>query len=242
MKSVIGPEAVTRYNLVKTAPVQGMTATGYSTGQAIEAIDELAEKVLPEGYGVEWTGMTFQEVKASGLMIYIFMFAFLFAYLFLVAQYESWNLPVAVMLSAVFAVFGAMLPLWLISLLDNNLYAQIGIVLLIGLAAKKAIMLVEFSRVRREAGESILEAAMSSARVRFRPVTMTGVCFIIGVLPLVFATGAGASSRVSIGVVVFSGMIFDSIVGLFYIPVLYYIFQTMREKTAARRKLPTKAT
>ncbi|MDA7947514.1 MAG: efflux RND transporter permease subunit [Hyphomicrobiaceae bacterium] len=244
MKSVIGPEAVNRYNLVPTAPVQGMTATGYSTGQAIAAIEEVAEKSLPEGYSVEWTGMSLQEVKASGLMIYIFLFAFLFAYLFLVAQYESWNLPVAVMLSAVFAVFGAMLPLALISLLDNNLYAQIGIVLLIGLAAKKAIMLVEFSRVRREEGESIHEAAMSSARVRFRPVTMTGVCFIIGVLPLVFATGAGASSRVSIGVVVFSGMIFDSIVGLFYIPVLYYIFQTMREKFGSepKQKPKTKAT
>ncbi|MEM8744457.1 MAG: efflux RND transporter permease subunit, partial [Pseudomonadota bacterium] len=241
MKSVIGPEAVNRYNLVPTAPVQGMTATGYSTGQAIAAVEEIAEKSLPEGYGIEWTGMSLQEVKASGLMIFIFLFAFLFAYLFLVAQYESWNLPVAVMLSAVFAVFGDMLPLALISLLDNNLYAQIGIVLLIGLAAKKAIMLIEFSRVRREAGESIHEAAMSSARVRFRPVTMTGVCFIIGVLPLVFATGAGASSRISIGVVVFSGMIFDSIVGLFYIPVLYYIFQSMREKFGSQPKSKAKA-
>lgn len=242
MKSVIGPEAVNRYNLVQTAPLQGMTATGYSTGQAIAAIDEAASRVLPEGYEVEWTGMSFQEVKASGLMIYIFLFAFLFAYLFLVAQYESWSLPVAVMLSAIFAVFGAMLPLALISLLDNNLYAQIGIVLLIGLAAKKAIMLVEFSRVRHEEeGESIYEAAMSSARVRFRPVTMTGLCFIIGVLPLVLATGAGASSRISIGVVVFSGMIFDSIVGLFYIPVLYYAFQTMREKFGAQPKGKPKA-
>ena len=236
LKPVVGPEAINRYNLVRTAPLQGMTETGYSTGEAIIALNQLAKTVLPDGYSIEWTGMSLQEVKATGLMLYIFLLAFVFAYLFLVAQYESWSLPVAVMLSAVFAVFGALLPLWLISVLNNNLYAQIGIVLLIGLAAKKAIMLVEFSRVRREKGESIREAAMSAARTRFRPVTMTGVCFIIGVLPLVLATGAGASSRVSIGVVVLFGMIFDSIVGLFYIPVLYYVFQTMRERTGARRR------
>ncbi|MEC9367859.1 MAG: multidrug efflux RND transporter permease subunit [Pseudomonadota bacterium] len=244
LKSTVGPEAVNRYNLVRTANIQGMTATGYSTGQAIAVVEDIARRVLPEGYGVEWTGMSLQEVQATGLMVYIFLLAFIFAYLFLVAQYESWALPVAVMLSAVFAVFGAMLPLWIISLLNNNLYAQIGIVLLIGLAAKKAIMLVEFSRVRREQGDSILEAAMSSARTRFRPVTMTGLCFIIGVLPLVLATGAGASSRISIGVVVFSGMLFDSIVGLFYIPLLYYVFQTMRERTRAKespRKRPVLA-
>lgn len=238
VKSVLGPEAVNRYNLFKTAQLQGMSATGYSTGQAIAAMDKIAKNELPDGYGVEWTAMSYQEVKSTGLMVYVFLLAFTFAYLFLVAQYESWSLPMSVMTSATFAVFGALLPLYFIALLNNNLYAQIGIVLLIGLAAKKAIMLVEFSRVRREAGESITEAALSAARTRFRPVTMTGLCFIIGVLPLVFASGAGASSRISIGVVVFSGMIFDSIVGLFYIPVLYFFFQTLREKWHGRHKAP----
>lgn len=238
VKSVLGPEAVNRYNLFKTAQLQGMSATGYSTGQAIAAMDKIAKNELPDGYGVEWTAMSYQEVNSTGLMVYVFLLAFTFAYLFLVAQYESWSLPMSVMTSATFAVFGALLPLYFIALLNNNLYAQIGIVLLIGLAAKKAIMLVEFSRVRREAGESITEAALSAARTRFRPVTMTGLCFIIGVLPLVFASGAGASSRISIGVVVFSGMIFDSIVGLFYIPVLYFFFQTLREKWHGRHKAP----
>jgi hydrophobe/amphiphile efflux-1 (HAE1) family protein len=239
VKPVLGPEAVNRYNLFNTAQLQGMSATGYSSGQAIAALDEIAKNELPDGYGVEWTAMSYQEVKSTGLIVYVFLLAFTFAYLFLVAQYESWSLPMSVMASATFAVFGALLPLYFIALLNNNLYAQIGIVLLIGLAAKKAIMLVEFSRVRREEGESITQAALSAARTRFRPVTMTGLCFIIGVLPLVFASGAGASSRISIGVVVFSGMIFDSIVGLFYIPVLYFFFQTLREKWHSRHKAPT---
>ena len=235
-KPVLGPEAVNRYNLIHTADIHGMSAIGSSSGRAIAAMDSIAASVLPEGYGIEWTDMSYQEKKATGLIIYVFLLAFSFAYLFLVAQYESWSLPLSVMLSTVFAVFGALLPLYFISLLNNNLYAQIGIVLLIGLAAKKAIMLVEFSRVRREEeGESVIEAALSAARTRFRPVTMTGMCFIIGVLPLVFASGAGATSRISIGVVVFCGMLFNSIVGLIYIPVLYYVFQTMREKWAARR-------
>jgi multidrug efflux pump subunit AcrB len=238
VKSTLGPEAVNRYNLINTAQLQGMSAVGYSSGQAITALEEIAKNELPEGYGVEWTAMSYQEVKSTGLMVYVFLLAFTFAYLFLVAQYESWSLPMSVMASATFAVFGALLPLYFITLLNNNLYAQIGIVLLIGLAAKKAIMLVEFSRVRREEGESITQAALSSARTRFRPVTMTGLCFIIGVLPLVFASGAGASSRISIGVVVFSGMIFDSIVGLFFIPVLYFFFQTLREKWHARHNAP----
>ena len=242
VKSVLGPEAVNRYNLFNTAQLQGMSATGYSSGQAIAALEEIAKNELPDGYGVEWTAMSYQEVKSAGLMVYVFLLAFTFAYLFLVAQYESWSLPMSVMTSATFAVFGALLPLYFIALLNNNLYAQIGIVLLIGLAAKKAIMLVEFSRVRHEEeGESITQAALSSARTRFRPVTMTGLCFIIGVLPLVFASGAGASSRISIGVVVFSGMILDSTLGLFFIPVLYFFFQTLREKWHARRQEPAKA-
>lgn len=242
VNSVLGPEAINRYNLFKTAQLQGMSATGYSSGQAITALEEIAKKELPDGYGVEWTAMSYQEVKSTGLMVYVFLLAFTFAYLFLVAQYESWSLPMAVMASATFAVFGALLPLYFISLLNNNLYAQIGIVLLIGLAAKKAIMLVEFSRVRHEEeGESITQAALSAARTRFRPVTMTGLCFIIGVLPLVFASGAGASSRISIGVVVFSGMVLDSTLGLFFIPVLYFFFQTLREKWHGRHKTPTAA-
>ncbi|MEX3012069.1 efflux RND transporter permease subunit [Hoeflea sp. TYP-13] len=227
---VVGPEAVTRYNLVRSAAVQGLTNTGYSTGQGIQAFEDIAAKTLPKGYSIEWTGMSQQEIEAGSFVIYIFLLAFAFAYLCLVAQYESWSLPISVMCSTVFAVFGALLPLYFIGLLDNNIYAQIGIVLLIGLAAKKAIMLVEFSRNRRDAGDSIVDAAISAAHTRFRPVTMTGLCFIIGVLPLVFASGAGSSSRVSIGLPVFAGMIIDSTIGLLMIPVLYVAIQRLRER------------
>ena len=235
---VLGPEAVTRYNLVRSAAVQGLTSTGHSTGQGIETFEAIAAKTLPDGYSVEWTGVSLQEIEAGSFVIYIFLLAFTFAYLCLVAQYESWSLPISVMCSTVFAVFGALLPLFLIDVLNNNIYAQIGIVLLIGLAAKKAIMLVEFSRTRREAGESIVEAAISAAHTRFRPVTMTGLCFIIGVLPLVFASGAGSSSRISIGLPVFAGMVIDSTIGLLMIPVLYVAVQRLRER---RKKSPPAA-
>lgn len=230
LEPVVGPQSVTRYNLERSAAVQALTATGHSTGQGITAFEDIAAKTLPDGYSVEWTGMSLQEIKAGSYVLYIFLLAFLFAYLCLVAQYESWLLPMAVMLSAVFAVCGALIPLYLIDVLNNNIYAQIGIVLLIGLAAKKAIMLVEFSRNCRDEGMSIVDAAIIAAHTRFRPVTMTGLCFIVGVLPLVFASGAGSSSRVSIGLPVFTGMILDSTIGLLMIPVLYVAVQRIREK------------
>ncbi|MEM6462612.1 MAG: efflux RND transporter permease subunit [Pseudomonadota bacterium] len=227
---ILGPEAISRYNLVRSAAVQGLTNAGYSTGQGIEAFEEVAAKTLPDGYSVEWTGVSLQEIEAGSFVIYIFLLAFTFAYLCLVAQYESWSLPISVMCSTIFAVFGALLPLYFIDVLNNNIYAQIGIVLLIGLAAKKAIMLVEFSRNRRDAGDGIVDAAINAAHTRFRPVTMTGLCFIIGVLPLVFATGAGSSSRISIGLPVFAGMVIDSTIGLLMIPVFYVAVQKLRER------------
>ncbi len=231
---VLGPEAVTRYNLLRSASVQGLTKTGHSTGQGIEALEKLAAESLPKGYSIEWTGVSYQEIEAGAFVIYIFLLAFTFAYLCLVAQYESWTLPISVMFSTVFAVFGAVLPLYFIDLLNNNIYAQIGIVLLIGLAAKKAIMLVEFSKNRRDEGMSITEAAISAAHTRFRPVTMTGLCFIIGVIPLVLASGAGSSSRISIGLPVFAGMIVDSTIGLLMIPVLYTAIQSLRERRSKK--------
>ncbi|MES0879740.1 efflux RND transporter permease subunit [Roseibium sp. SCP14] len=230
LEAVVGPQSVTRYNLERSAAVQGLTNIGYSTGDGIAAFEQIAKELLPEGYSIEWTGMSLQEIEAGSYVIYILLLAFLFAYLCLVAQYESWMLPISVMLSAVFAVCGAMIPLYLIPVLNNNIYAQIGMVLLIGLAAKKAIMLVEFSRNCRDDGMSIVDAAISAAHTRFRPVTMTGLCFIVGVLPLVFATGAGSASRVSIGLPVFAGMILDSTIGLLMIPVLYVAVQRLREK------------
>ncbi len=230
----LGAETIYRYDLYQTAAINGELADGVSTGEAIAALRRIADETLPDQYGIAWTGVTLQEVKAGELVVWILLLAFIFAYLCLVAQYESWTLPAAVMVSTIFAVFGALLPLTFVTGLDNNIYTQIGMVLLIGLAAKKAIMVVEFAKVRREQGAGIHEAALAAARLRFRPVTMTGLCFIVGVLPLVLSSGAGAAGRMSIGYPVFFGMIIDSTIGLVMIPVLYAAFQTMREKVAAR--------
>ncbi len=229
VEPILGPLSITRYNQLKSAAITGSPADGRSSGEAIVALEQVAAEALPDGFGIEWTGTTSQELEAGGLVVFIFALALVFAYLFLVAQYESWMLPLSVISSVVIAIFGALLPLALIPFLDNNLYAQIGIVMLIGLASKNAILIVEFAKARREHGDGVQEAALVAARLRFRAVMMTALSFIFGVLPLVFATGAGAASRVSVGFVVVSGMIFATFIGVFFIPVLYVAFQGLRE-------------
>lgn len=179
--------------------------------------------------------MSLQEQKASGTVGYLFALALIFAYLFLVAQYESWNLPLTIVLSVIIATLGALVGLWITGI-PMSIYAQIGMVLLVGLAAKNAILIVEFSRDRKEGGASTLDAAIDGARVRFRAVLMTAFTFILGVAPLVWAIGAGAASRRHIGIVVFSGMIAASTVALWIIPVLYYLFQSLRDKSSARKQ------
>ncbi|MTI43261.1 HAE1 family hydrophobic/amphiphilic exporter-1 [Roseibium hamelinense] len=231
----LGAQTIYRYNLFTSAAINAQLVNGVSSGDAIQKFSKIANENLPDGYGYEWTDVTLQEVEAGGLVTYILILAVVFAYLCMVAQYESWVLPLSVMASAVFAVFGALLPLQLIPNLNNNIYAQIGMVLLIGLAAKKAIMVVEFAKNLREEGHSIQDAALMAAHMRFRPVTMTGLCFILGVLPLVMASGAGAAGRLSIGFPVFVGMIVDSTLGLLMIPVLYVFFQTVSEKIRGGR-------
>ncbi|MGF1501692.1 MAG: efflux RND transporter permease subunit [Paracoccaceae bacterium] len=245
VEPTLGPTSIRRYNLFQSATVQAQNAAGYSTGDAIEAMTEVAERALPEGYVLTWTGTAVQQLEAGNLVIFIFVLAITFAYLFLVAQYESWSIPFAVVLSVVIAAMGAMIPIVVLPFLSFDLYAQIGIVLLIGLASKNAILIVEFAMQRRAEGLTAYDAAVEAARLRFRAVMMTALAFILGVAPLIIAQGAGAASRMSVGWVVFSGMLFATLIGIFFIPLLYFVIQWVRERvkgeTASGAKSATAA-
>ncbi len=241
VETVLGPLAVSRYDQAPSAALSGSNGEGFSTGEAIRALRAVAGRVLPEGYAIEWTGTSRQELEAGGLVVVVFALALVFAYLFLVAQYESWSTPVSVVLSVVVAVFGALVPLVMLPFLDDNLYAQIGMVMLIGLASKNAILIVEFAKVRRDAGAPVAEAAVEAARLRFRAVMMTALSFLLGVLPLVFASGAGAAGRTSIGFVVLSGMVAATVVGVVFIPVLYYVVERVAAGRRGVREAPPAA-
>lgn len=231
LKPVLGPANIAHFNLKRSVTISGEAAPGFASGDAIRAIEELS-KQLPQGYEFSWAGQSLQEIEAGNLAIVIFLLAIVFVYLFLVAQYESWALPIAVIGAVPIAIFGALVGLWLTGL-ANNIYAQVGLVLLIGLSTKTAILIVEFAMQLRKSGISTAEAARQAAALRFRAVLMTALSFVLGVLPLVFATGAGAGSRVSLGVTVLSGMVAATILGTVLVPVFYTWVQTVRDRKTA---------
>jgi HAE1 family hydrophobic/amphiphilic exporter-1 len=228
VRKTIGPQIISRYNLFPTASISGSAAPGFSSGQALAQMEMIAREKLPSSMGFEWTAVAYQEQRVGGQAYLVFGMATLLVYLVLAAQYESWISPFAVILVVPLGILGAVIAVTARGF-DNNVYTQIGVVLIIALASKNAILIVEFARELRIAGRSISEAAAEAARLRFRPILMTSFAFILGVAPLVFASGAGAASRQSLGTVVFGGMISSTVLAVFFVPLFYVVLQWFQE-------------
>jgi HAE1 family hydrophobic/amphiphilic exporter-1 len=236
-----GPEFTNRFNLFRSAEIVGGSKPGYSSSQTLAALKEVAREVLPSDMGYDWNAMSYQEEKAAGGGALVFVLGMVFVFLILAAQYESWALPFSVLLGTPFAVFGALLGIWLSRFLSpsylNNIFAQIGILTLVGLAAKNAILIVEFARTKVEQGEPLVEATIEAAKLRFRPILMTAFAFILGVVPLVLASGAGAEGRKVMGMSVFSGMLVATIVGVVLVPMLFVLIERLKGRRGGQPKV-----
>ncbi len=230
----MGPGTIKRFNMYNAATITGEAAQGYSSGQVMAVLEKIAREKLPEDIGIEWSGMSYQEKRQSGQVGFVMLLAFLFVFLFLAAQYESWSIPISVLLSLPIACVGAFLAIWLFRL-ENNVYFQIGLVMLIGLAAKNAILIVEFAKEQVEAGKDVVEAARNAAILRFRPIVMTSLTFVLGMLPLVLASGPGSASRHGIGVGVFFGMIVAITFGIVCVPFFFVQVYKFKEKMKRRK-------
>ena len=230
----VGPSLLSLYNFYPSSTVMGLPATGFSSGEAMTLMEQIAQKASPPGIGYEWTAMSYQEKLVGNQIYYIFAVSMLLVYLVLAGQYESWFLPVAVLLAVPLSLVGPVIALKGIGI-DNNLYTQIGLVLLIALSAKNAILIVEVAlELHVRDGKPLLESAVNAARARFRPILMTSFAFILGVLPLVLATGAGANARKSIGITVFSGMIASTCLAVLFVPTFFVVIQRFENWRAER--------
>jgi HAE1 family hydrophobic/amphiphilic exporter-1 len=233
-----GPEYTNRFNLFRSAEMIGASGPGYSSAQTMAALKEVAAEVLPKDITYDWNAMSYQEEKAAGKGAIVFVLGMVFVFLILAAQYESWSLPFSVLLGTPFAVFGALLGVWLCRQLDpsyvNNIFAQIGILTLVGLAAKNAILIVEFARAKVAGGAPLIEGTLEAAKLRFRPILMTAFAFILGVVPLVIASGAGAQGRKVMGMAVFSGMAMATVLGVLLVPMLFVLIEKVTKGRGRR--------
>jgi len=225
IREISGPDFTNRFNLYRAVEVTGSPAPGYTSAQAITVLEDVAKEVLPSGMGYAWSNMSYQEKQATGTAGIVFAFSLLFVFLILAAQYESWSLPLSILLGTPFAIFGAFIALYVVRMFsasfELNIFAQIALVMLIAMAAKNAILIVEFANLEFQKGASLFDAAIKAAELRFRPILMTAFSFILGVMPLVMASGAGAEARVVMGVALLGGMTLATLLGVFFYPMLF---------------------